>query len=82
MGKGFAVVANEVANLSKQSAESVQTSTELIENSLSSVKHGMTQIVCVVNDNSSMAEESAASSEELSDQAAALNEMIGIFRTK
>lgn len=41
MGKGFAVVANEVANLSKESAGAVQTSTELIENSLNSVKRGM-----------------------------------------
>lgn len=127
MGKGFAVVANEVGNLSKESVEAVQTSTELIQNSLASVKHGMDivngtadrllesvkgvmeltdkmnelssaatsqmesleevekgidQIAHVVTDNSAMAEESAASSQELSAQAAALNEMIGIFRTE
>lgn len=41
MGKGFAVVANEVGNLSKESVTAVQTSTELIHNSLESVKHGM-----------------------------------------
>ena len=124
MGKGFAVVANEVGNLSKESMSAVQTSTELIQNSLAAVNRGMElvnkaadqlsdsvygvveltdkmnevaeaadrqmksleevekgigQIATVVTDNSAMAEESAASSEELSAQSTALNDMIGIF---
>lgn len=47
--------------------------------SLNEVEQGIYQISSVVSDNSAMAEESAASSEELSAQAATLNEMIGIF---
>lgn len=40
-GKGFAVVANEVGNLSKESVNAVQTSTELIDNSFAAVERGM-----------------------------------------
>lgn len=47
--------------------------------SLSEVESGINQISSVVCDNSAMAEESAASSEQLSAQASTLNEMIGIF---
>ncbi len=47
--------------------------------SLEEVKSGINQISNVVTDNSAMAEESAASSEQLSAQATALNEMIGKF---
>lgn len=47
--------------------------------SLNEVEKGIHQISSVVSDNSAMAEESAASSEELSAQATTLNEMIGIF---
>lgn len=48
--------------------------------SLMEVEKGLNQISGVVNDNSAMSEESAASSEELSAQAAALNEMIEFFK--
>ncbi|MBP3476083.1 MAG: methyl-accepting chemotaxis protein [Lachnospiraceae bacterium] len=47
--------------------------------SLNEVEQGINQISGVVSDNSAMAQESAASSEELSAQATSLNEMIGIF---
>lgn len=47
--------------------------------SLSEVEQGIHQISNVVSDNSAMAEESAASSQELSAQASTLNEMIEIF---
>lgn len=47
--------------------------------SLIEVEKGLDQISNVVNDNSAMSEESAASSEELSAQAATLNEMIEFF---
>lgn len=125
MGKGFAVVAGEVGNLSRESTLAVQKSTELIQNSINAVKHGMElvnqaagrlvesvdgvvgladmmnnlssaahdemnslnevekgieQIAGVVTDNSAMAQESAASSEQLSAQAMALNDMIDLFR--
>lgn len=50
--------------------------------SLNEVEQGIHQISGVVGDNSAMAEESAASSEELSAQAAALNDMIGIFHVE
>lgn len=49
---------------------------------LEEVEQGIEQISGVVSDNSAMAEESAASSEELSSQATTLNEMIGIFKIK
>lgn len=39
-GRGFAVVANEVGNLSKESVKAVQTSTELINNTLTAVQKG------------------------------------------
>lgn len=125
MGKGFAVVAGEVGNLSRESASAVQKSTELIQNSVNAVKHGMElvgqaagrlvesvegvvglagmmgelssaahnemnslnevekgieQIAGVVTDNSAMAQESAASSEQLSAQATTLNNMIDLFK--
>lgn len=49
------------------------------KDSLVEVEKGLDQISNVVNDNSAMSEESAASSEELSAQAATLNEMIEFF---
>lgn len=49
------------------------------KDSLIEVEKGLDQISNVVNDNSAMSEESAASSEELSAQAATLNEMIEFF---
>ena len=49
------------------------------KDSLAEVEKGLDQISNVVNDNSAMSEESAASSEELSAQAATLNEMIEFF---
>ncbi len=48
--------------------------------SLGEVEKGIEQISHVITDNSAMAEESAASSEELSAQSTALNEMIGVFQ--
>lgn len=47
---------------------------------LSEVEKGISQIASVVTDNSAMAEESAASSEQLSAQATTLNEMINQFQ--
>ncbi|MBO5473905.1 MAG: methyl-accepting chemotaxis protein [Lachnospiraceae bacterium] len=47
--------------------------------SLNEVEQGIHQISAVVSDNSAMAEESAASSEELSAEATALNDMMQIF---
>lgn len=48
--------------------------------SLSEVEKGIGQIASVVTDNSAMAQESAASSEELSAQALTLNDMIDTFK--
>ncbi len=48
--------------------------------SLSEVEKGIEQIAGVVTDNSAMAEESAASSEQLSAQATSLNDMIDTFK--
>ncbi len=48
--------------------------------SLSEVEKGIEQIAGVVTDNSAMAEESAASSEQLSAQATSLNNMIDTFK--
>lgn len=39
-GRGFAVVANEVGSLSNESVKAVQTSTELIHNTLAAVQKG------------------------------------------
>lgn len=50
--------------------------------SLKEVEAGINQISGVVSDNSAMAEESAASSEQLSAEATALNEMIRIFQVE
>ena len=47
---------------------------------LSEVEKGISQIANVVTDNSAMAEESAASSEQLSAQATTLNDMIDLFQ--
>lgn len=41
LGKGFAVVAGEVGSLAGESMDAVQTSSALIENSLSAVRKGM-----------------------------------------
>lgn len=49
-------------------------------NSLSEVEKGIEQIAGVVTDNSAMAQESAASSEQLSAQATTLNGMIDLFQ--
>ena len=48
--------------------------------SLAEVEKGIGQIAGVVTDNSAMAEESAASSEQLSAQATSLNDMIDTFK--
>lgn len=49
-------------------------------NSLNEVEKGIEQIAGVVTDNSAMAQESAASSEQLSAQATTLNDMIDLFK--
>lgn len=59
---------NEMAEIAK---------TQMV--SLQEVEKGIDEIANVVNDNSAMAEESAAASQELSAQATTLNEMIGSF---
>lgn len=80
---------NETAERLSESVEGVVSLTDKMNElsdaansqmiSLEEVEKGIDQISSVVTDNSAMAEESAASSQELSAQAMALNEMIGSF---
>lgn len=80
---------NETARVLSESVEGVVGLTDKMNElssaahsqmvSLNEVEQGINQIASVVSDNSAMAQESAASSEELSAQATSLNEMIGIF---
>ncbi len=60
-----------IATASKEQASAVEQ-----------INQGVTQISAVVQGNAATAEESAAASEELSGQAARLNELIGAFRIK
>ncbi|MBO5092818.1 MAG: HAMP domain-containing protein, partial [Lachnospiraceae bacterium] len=81
---------DETAHKLSESVEGVVYLTDKIQqlssaavrqsDSLREVEQGINQISGVVSDNSAMAEESAASSEQLSAEATALNEMIRIFR--
>lgn len=81
---------NETAERLSESVEGVISLTDKMNElseaankqmvSLEEVEKGIDQISIVVTDNSAMAEESAASSEELSAQAVSLNDMIGSFR--
>jgi len=80
---------NETANILSKSVNGVVGLTDKMNElssaandqmvSLGEVEQGINQISSVVSDNSAMAQESAASSEELSAQATSLNEMISIF---
>lgn len=124
-GKGFAVVAEEVRNLAKRSADAVQETSDIIENSSSKVSQGnefasntaqtlqdifdksvkvsdliseiaeasgeqsqgttqiiaaLTQVDNVTQATTSSAEQSAAAAEELSSQAANLQQLIEEFQ--
>ena len=89
-GKGFAVVADEVRNLASKSAESANSTRELISSTINAVQNGsgiakqtaetLEQISQVIATNSATAEESAASCEELSAQSRLLQEQVGKLR--
>lgn len=85
-----AKIANETADMLHAISESIQKATALVGNiaaasndqaaAIAQIDQGILQVSTVVQTNSATAEESAASSEELSGQADMLKQMVGNFQ--
>lgn len=85
-------IANETADMLSKIDKSSQKSASLVHSiasasseqatAIAQIDQGVTQVSTVVQTNSATAEESAASSEELSGQANMLMEMVGKFKLK
>ena len=78
-GRGFAVVAEQIGKLADDSAESAVRTRQLIQNALSEIESGNE----ITNrTQKAVAQETSATSEELSAQAATLSDLTGQFRLR